>query len=358
MIQLKMIKYAVSCLLLTFTMLSQAKELIIFDTDMPYLKDDGLALAMLLQQRTKFKILGITTVAGNDWVPQGLEYTFRTLTLMNASHIPVYVGAKSPLIQSAERAKQQNKLLKNTMGWQGAFGKPRPKHRHNLRPPYMGFTKLKPKPQTAVDFIIETINAHPGEITLLAIGPLTNIAMAIRLRPEIETKIKRIVIMGGNVYAPGNTTPHAEFNVWFDPEAAKIVLNSQIPQKILFGLDITDKAFLTKEQFLEISNHKPETELTQYFKHALGTVHPKFLSTHKKKTGIWDCLPAAYLIDPSFVTQSDYFTLDVETQFGPKYGKVISKKNSNPNDTQVMLNLNLDKFYTVFKKLMTAPIEK
>src|SRR5260370_26327008 len=105
---------------------------------------------------------------------------------------------------------------------------------------------------------------------------MTNIALALRMKPDIETKIKRIVFMGGNIRVPGNASNAAEFNLWFDPEAARIVLRSRIPQKMMFGLDICNLARIRKAEFDQIaSTHTPVTDL---FREDLAHLYPDVMN--------------------------------------------------------------------------------
>ena len=110
-------------------------------------------------------------------------------------------------------------------GYLGAWGGPEPKTDADLKPSPDGFAKhTVVQRKTAVDFIVDTVKANPGEITILAIGPLTNIALAVKQNPEIVPLIKKIIYMGGAIDVPGNTTKAAEFNWWFDPDAAQFVV--------------------------------------------------------------------------------------------------------------------------------------
>ena len=154
--------------------------------------------------------------------------------------------------------------------------------------------------------MISEIENHPGEITILALGPMTNIALALRLKPEIETKIKRIVFMGGNIRVAGNASNAAEFNFWFDPEAARIVLRSRIPEKVMFGLDICNLAQIRKAEFDQIVAIK--TPVTELYREDLGNRYPGFLKKPDAGGYMWDSLAAAYLLDPEFVTKSESAT--------------------------------------------------
>ena len=120
-------------------------------------------------------------------------------------------------------------------------------------------------------FLIETLERHPDEVTLVALGPLTNVALALRRRPDLAPRIRSLVFMGGNARVPGNVTPAAEFNFWFDPEAAAAVLAAPIPHIVMFGLDITNHAPLHKTRFDRIV--AVDTPLTRLMRHDMG---PRF----------------------------------------------------------------------------------
>jgi len=205
-----------------------------------------------------------------------------------------------------------------------------------------------------VDILIEAIERNPGQVTVLALGPMTNLAIALRVRPEIEMKIKRVVFMGGNVRVPGNSSRAAEFNFWFDPEAAQIVLRSKIAKKLMFGLDICNRAVLNKARFDEIIAVK--TPVTELYKDDYGNRYPGFFQ-HPGAVGyLWDELAAAYLIDPAFVTASEMMYLDVDTRFGERYGAVIPldrKLAPVATPVQVMLSLDFGRVFRMYEALLT-----
>jgi inosine-uridine nucleoside N-ribohydrolase len=252
------------------------------------------------------------------WGDQGAEYVLHILDLLRRPQIPVYTGAAGPLIHSAAMAHEAARRW-GTVEFMGAFADNDPTA--VIPAPGASLTGRHPHRQGAVNFIISEIERQPHEVTLFAIGPMTNIALALRLKPDIETKIKRIVFMGGNYKVPGNVTPMAEFNFWFDPEAARIVLRSHIPHKIMFGLDICNLAPLHKAQFDQIANVR--TPITDLFRKDLGELYPQFLHKPNAMAYMWDALAAAYLIDPGFVTRSEAHNLDVVTEWGRFYGATI-----------------------------------
>src|SRR3990172_8670572 len=180
---------------------------IIIDTD-PGI-DDCCAILLALVS-PEIQLEGLTVVHGNSSTEQGTLNALSILELAKASHIPVYKGSDLPLVQPPLLAPE-------THGEQG-----------------IGYAKLsaplgRPQVQKGSDYLIEKIMSSPGEITLVCIGPLTNIALAIRQEPQIVENIKEVFVMSGALRHEGNTTPLAEFNAYVDPHSAHIVFHSGMP---------------------------------------------------------------------------------------------------------------------------------
>src|ERR1035441_2345247 len=293
-----------------------AKDLVLFDTDSGLFGDDGAALVMLLRSPAQVSVQGITIVPGNVWGPQGAEYVFHILDLLKRSSVTVAIGADGPLIHTAAMAKESERRW-GTLNYIGAFA-----HEAAVVFPAPGRSGTVRKARLdAVNLLISEIERHPGKVTILALGPMTNIALALRMKPAIETQIKRIVFMGGNIRVPGNASNAAEFNFWFDPEAARIVLRSRIPIKAMFGLDICNLAKIRKPEFDQIASaHTPVTDL---YREDLGNRYPGFLKKPDATGNMWDSLAAAYLLDPDFVTRSESRYLDVLTTWGQFYGLTV-----------------------------------
>jgi inosine-uridine nucleoside N-ribohydrolase len=336
-----MLRLAVS-ILLAPALFAAGRETVLFDTDSGLFGDDGAALVMLMRSPAQVFIPGVTVVPGNVWPAQGAEYMLHILDLLKRPQVPVYTGAQVPLLHTADMAHEAERRW-GKLEFMGAFGDD-PKE---VRPaPGARLVERRPHREGAVEFLISEIDRHPGEVTILAIGPMTNVALALRLKPEIETRIKQIVFMGGNVGVAGNASPAAEFNFWFDPEAARIVLRSRIPKKIMFGLDICNTAPIRKAEFDQIASVR--TPVTSLFREDLGNRYPGFLK-HPEATGyMWDSLAAAYLLDPGFVTKSEIRYLDVLTAWGRFYGSTVPlDRRTAPNATPVTVMRELD-FKRVF----------
>jgi inosine-uridine nucleoside N-ribohydrolase len=306
---------------------------------------------MLLRSPTQIAIPAITIVPGNVWSPQGAEYMQHILDLLNHSLVPVYTGAATPLVHTAAMAHEFERRW-GKLEYSGAFAmdpaevKPAPGAKLSARKHRDG----------AVEFLISEIERRPGELTVLALGPMTNLALAIRLRPGLDAKIKQIVFMGGNVHVGGNASASAEFNFFFDPEAARIVLRSRIPKKVMFPLDICDRAVIRKPHFDQIvAARSPITEL---YREDFGNRFPGFLH-HPEATGyLWDELAAAWLLDPGFVTKSETRYLDVLASWGRFYGSTVPlDRRAVPDATPVtvMLDLDFNRVFALIREKLTKP---
>ncbi len=184
--------------------------------------DDAVAILLALASPAEIDVVGITTVAGNRPLEQTQYNARRICTLAARDDIPVYAGCGRPMIEAKGRSATVH-------GGDGLGDVPLPEPTAPLQSRH------------GVDFIIQAVTEAPGEITLCPIGPMTNIALAMVKQPDIVPKIKNIVFMGGAAFCPGNVSPVAEFNLFFDPWAARIVLSAGIPQ-VMFGLDVTHQA--------------------------------------------------------------------------------------------------------------------
>jgi inosine-uridine nucleoside N-ribohydrolase len=335
--------------LFTPLLCSAGKDYVVFDTDSGLFGDDGAALVMLLRSPAQVSVQAVTLVPGNVWTLQGAEYMFNILDLLKRPLTPVYAGAEKPLLHTMEMAREQEKRW-GALSYTGAFAAnpasvaPAPGGKFNPRKAKAG----------AVAHLIAEIERRPGEVTILALGPMTNIAMALCMRPDIETKIKRIVFMGGAFRVQGNVSQHAEFNFWFDPEAARIVLRSRIPVKVMFSLDICNQAPLRKPEFDQIvAAHTPVTDL---YREDMGNRYPGYLK-HPDAVGyMWDSLAAAYLLDPEFVTRFETRYLDVQSAWGQGYGATVPlDRKVAPWATPVtlMLGLDLRRVFALYKDRLT-----
>ena len=312
----RIVLVAVTLLLVAIASATRAKEKVILDTDMVVLYDDGVAL-MMLAKHPDIDLLGVTIVSGNTWVAEGTAYALGQLELLNRSDVPVAMGVRYPLRPDRyENIQLERKMFGYKSNYIGCFSRPLPA---SYIDPYLAefaaAPTIKPVDNHAVTFLIDTIKANPGQVTVLAIGPCTNLAIAIRISPEIIPLIKTVVYMGGAFDVPGNTTPAAEFNFWFDPDAAKICLRAPFPDQLIVPLDVCEKYRFNKNIFDRIT--APDTPIARMFKKKYG---PRFDNDPDYTRLVWDTIAVAVVIDPTLITAQQNRSVDVNSDYGLDYG--------------------------------------
>ena len=331
----KILPFVCIALLLAFTPAQAAvKEKVILDTDMVEAFDDGVAM-VLLANAANIELLGVTTLSGNSWMEEGTAYTIRQLEIEGKTAIPVAMGLPYPFRpQRHQLFEQERKSIgKGHDSWVGSFGLPQPASWQEVYTKLYGKPPVaKPVAKHAVDFIIDAVQANPGEVTIAAIGPCGNLAMAIRKAPDIIPLIKRVVYMGGSFYKPGNVTPAAEFNWFFDPEAAKMTVRAPFKEQVVVGLDVCEKVLIRKNNYdalLAMLGKSPYADMLR------GTfVGQNFAKNPEFSFFVWDVLVSAIIIDPSLVTDSKTVFIDVNDQPGLSYGQSLAYPELAPEGTQ------------------------
>ncbi|MBI4904558.1 MAG: nucleoside hydrolase [Acidobacteria bacterium] len=323
-------------LLMATTGLS-AGERIIVDTDCGYYGDDGMTLTMLLRSPAVAKVEGITVVSGNVWARQSARYVGEIQKLLR-TRVPVYFGEEMPLRHTMAQADEEHAKW-GPLEFRGAFSEKKPAK----------IPRVEKEP--AVAYLTRMIEANPGGITIVALGPLTNIARVLEKQPALAGKIRRLVFMGGQYRVPGNASKEAEFNFWFDPEAASMVLRAPIPEKLMFGLDVCNKVMLDKQGFDAITMRR--TALTKRFRQDFGVRYPGFLKNPKATVSLWDALVAAWFVDPSQFRNAERLALDVETRFGPQYGKVVLSENAGGIPVTMYNEADAASIHQVVRRLLT-----
>ena len=325
---------------------------VILDTDFNTMGDDGQVLVMLARamRRGQLELLGVTTVTGNEWVEQETAEALRAVERLGlGGRVPVHAGAVFPLLR--DEADIEAETAASPGIYTGAWRKPRP-NPADILPPPDGFAAIAAASAHAVDFLVDAIRTHPGEVTVLAIGPLTNLALAFRKAPDIALKLQRIVYMGGAVDVPGNITATAEFNWWFDPEAARIVLRQPVPH-VVVPLDLTNRARFGKDVFDAVATGD-------------AVVGPLFAATYAATfeadpaagAEIWDTLAAAAILEPGLVTTSRDVWLDLIAIPGPDYGRSVAFEGDPPPGARratLLLDVDLDRFWRFYVEALTDP---
>lgn len=326
---------------------------ILIDTDFHRYADDHEALAMLasLARSGDVRIAGVTTVTGNAWASHCAEQARESLPTLGLGAVPIYQGAEQPLIHRQSDFAHRSRLYGAAFG--GAWGNADLLESSPLKQP----KPASGKDAHAVEFLIHYLRAVIEPVTILAIGPFTNLALAIRIAPDIVTNIGSLYVMGGAFYAPGNVTPSAEFNWWFDAESAAIVLEQDIEVTIV-PLDVTDNIVIDLERY---------RMWEQKYGH-----HRFFRAFHEPKFGkvfennkcfelpVWDALAAACLIDRTLITRSEKLWVSVDCTVGPSYGRAISyadAKSFNLNEPSrpqatVVMGVDEGRFWSLYESLV------
>ena len=213
-----------------------------------------------------------------------------------------------------------------------------------------GMPTIKPLDEDAAHFLIRQVRAHPHQVTIYAAGPLTNIALAVSIDPEFASLTKGIVVMGGSLNPQTTdpefaTSPRHEFNFWFDPEAAHIVLHADWPRIDVTTVDISIKAPFPQAMLDAIS--KSQAPVARYI-----------AAWSRPQSYMWDELEACAWIDPSIITKEQLVYLDVDLSHGPSYGDTLTWPEKLKPATGVRLvhaqvDLDLPRFQKMFVDLMT-----
>ena len=295
-----------------------SKPLVYFENDFFGPGQTNLQALIPLVRSRNIKIVGIGVVTGDGWLKEESLHALRFLELAKRTDVPVFLGAEVPLVRS--RAEMLNwEGLYGKIPWKGAWNSAvagsdvfHPDRADYVRPLPEGMPSIKASSENAVSFLIKTVRAHPGQVTIVTAGPLTNIALAIRLAPDLPRLAKEIVIEGGKLddqipEVAQNADFSTDFNFLFDPEAAHIVLTSAW-QRITMSADSTTKILVTKDDVATVS--KSHSAIAQYYKQYSLVGLP-----------YWDEITAAMAIDRKLISREMTAYMDVDLLRGPDYGR-------------------------------------
>lgn len=302
---------------------------IIIDTDPGV--DDALTFLLALAS-PEIQLEALTTTQGNVTLEKATQNALSVLELGQASHIPVASGSALPLVQPLRASAYVH-------GESGIGNSKLPE------------PKTKPVPQHAVDYLIERALAEPGEISIFAIGPLTNIAMAIRKEPRFAKAVKELVIMGGAILEHGNVTPQAEFNIYVDPHAAHIVFHSGMPITLI-PLDVTHKCLLLQkhvDRLMQISS-----PISRFIRDAMEVYLKYSFELGYSGSALHDPLTLATIIQPDLLTLKEYY-VDVDISGGVSMGKTfadILNVTKKPANMKVAMNVRGEGFVELFLRRM------
>jgi purine nucleosidase len=343
------------------------KRLVIIDQDGagPGGSDQMSILALL--EAPHVEVLGITIVTGDQWRDEETLHTLRMLELTGHANIPVARGAVFPLVRTQEETRLTS-ALNGKVEWLGAWGQSLSEEQisgvtpgmpvkseahgpYEIPPMPEGQPAIKPIDEDAAHFLIRQVRAHPHQVTIYAAGPLTNIAVAISIDPDFATLTKGIVLMGGSLSPQSDDPefaldPRHEFNLWFDPEAAHIVLHADWPRIDVTTVDVSIKAPFTQQMLDEIG--KSSSPAARYI-----------AAWSQRRYYLWDELTACAWLDPTLITREKLLYMDTDLSHGPSYGDTLTWNEKTKPATGVRLvhaqvDLDLPRFQKMFVDLITS----
>ena len=320
---------------------------------------DMLSILLFLQA-PDVDVLGITLVTGDQWVKEQTQRTLRAVEVAGRTDVPVVPGAEYPLINTREESAWWERQY-GELSFKGAWT-PRQFHPPDHVPPLAeGQPTTKPLDEHAANFIVRMVRQHPGEVTLWAGGPLTNVALALRLDPEVATLAKELVLMGAgfNVNQGGihRINGRREFNWWFDPEAVRIAMSAPWKKITITPVDISVKTRLSEELKAQVARSTAP----------VAAYHTEFANP----SYMWDEISAIAWMDPSIITSQQPLFVNIDIDHGASYGQTIfveaemSGGQGQPavprkmppwwRVATVQWDLDTARFYAKYVELMSRP---
>ncbi|WP_199619761.1 nucleoside hydrolase [Paenibacillus alkalitolerans] len=294
--------------------------------------DDALAIAYAAQS-PELRLLGVTTCFGNVSVEEATRNTLYLLELLGREDVPVIAGEGKPLFR--RNLKGDAKHIHGEDGLGGALGAALPKG--------------EPGPGHAAKFMVEQVRSMPGQVTIIAVGTLVNLALAVMMDPEFAKLVGKVLVMGGAVTVPGNVTGQAEANIYRDPEAAEYVFRAGLPITLV-GLDVTMKTLLSRERLQEWRSK--DSKLA----HFLADATDFYIKAYEHKRpdiggcALHDPLAVGMAIDPSFCrTQPLHVEVDVEGLYST--GRTVAFRRFGPKkppNMDVCLEVDAERFLEHF----------
>ncbi|MDI3339054.1 MAG: nucleoside hydrolase [Sphaerobacter sp.] len=291
--------------------------------------DDAMAIALALRLDA-VELVGVTTVAGNVTLEHTTENTRRVLAWLGAPEIPVARGMSRPLVRPLRTAA----WVHGDTGLGGFAPPPSP---------------VPLSPVTAPEFMVRTARERPGEVVFVCVGPLTNLAVALGLEPDLPRLVRRVVIMGGAFTVPGNVTPAAEFNVYVDPESAAAVARSALPITFI-GLDVTHQVALLRTEWERLgAATDPAARLVR------GVGQHSFARRGIDQMHLHDPLAVAVAACPNLV-RTRATGVAIDTGLGARAGETMLVERPGLPTHDVALEVDAAAFGTLFRSALRLEV--
>jgi inosine-uridine nucleoside N-ribohydrolase len=331
----------------------QEKRKVIIDQDEAGPAGTDLHSTLLLIQSPQTEVLGITVVTGDMWLKEEVAHTLRMLELIGRTDIPVVPGAEYPLV----RTKEETELWEQRYGRIAYLGAWTPRMYHpadQVGELKEGNPKAKPVQEDAAHFLVRTVRQFPNQVTIYAGGPMTNLGLAISIDPEFPSLVKELVFMGASLSPQTDdpefvNLPRHEFNLWFDPEAAHIILRAKWKKIVCTPVDISVKTAMTRELLdrIKVADTPAARYISQY-------------TVVRKYSYLWDELAAVAWLDPSIITKKETRFMDVDLDRGANYGSTLTwadedKPKVDVKQVEIQVDLDAPKFYKMIVDLLSAP---
>ncbi len=331
----------------------QGRRKVIIDEDCSGPGGSNLQAPLVLIESPQTEVLGITVVSGDQWRDEEVAHMLRLLEIIQRTDIPVVPGAVFPLV----RRRTETQLWQKRYGkvaYAGAWDE-RWWHEPFVIPSLAeGSPTTQPAKEDAAHFLVRMVRRYPHQVTIYAGGPMTDLALAIALDPEFPELAQELVFMGGSLNPQTDdpefaTNPRHEFNFWFDPEAAEMVLRAPWKKMVGTPTDISIKTRLTPAMIQQIkaSGTPLANYVARYYQQGLGADY------------MWDELTAAAWLDPSLITRHETRYMGVDLDRGAGYGNTLiwseqDKPQIARQAVEVQQDLDTARFYRMFISLMSA----
>jgi inosine-uridine nucleoside N-ribohydrolase len=340
-------------LLMAMNASAQAKRMVIADQDASGPGGSDMMSLLVLLQSPQVNLLGITVVTGDQWRDVEVAHTLRLLESIGRTDVKVYPGAAFPLVRTLEWTTAAEALYGKNV-YMGAWNPGTVKDGYALIPPMKeGAPTTKPADEDAAHFMVRMVHKYPHQVTIYGAGPMTNIALALKLDPQFAELAQELVIMGGSI-APQTEKPEwaddprHEFNFWFDPEAASITLRAKWAKVTVTTIDVSLKTRLEPEVLDGLAGSKAPAAV-----YALQYARRGDVANY-----LWDELAACAWLDPSLITRERLLYMDVNTDHGAIYGDTMIWTQKPPLPTsQVHAQMDVDvpRLQQMIVKLFTSP---
>ena len=342
-----------------------ARPKVIFDQDTFGPGGSDMQSTLMLLQDKDVNLLGVTVVTGDGWRNEEVAHLLRLLEIAHRTSVQVYPGAVFPLLNTPGRSLAWQKLYGNYF-YNGAYMAHWPSEDtsdftplHPTRPDWVpplpeGEPTIQAAKENAASFLVRMVNEYPHQITIIAAGPMTDLALAAKLDPRFASLARQLIFMGGsfnpkpagNVFAQENdNTPRREFNMRFDPEAASIVLHQPWKKITEVPIDATNPTLMSRRLLKEVAAGKAPFD---HYLGRFGQVYP-----------LWDETAVAVWLEPSLIESEKTLRVDIDTSFTANYGSTVSwPAGSNAalggQPVHVVFAVDVPKLDSLVVKLLTA----